>query len=352
MSLIRPISTALILIGGLVSAGPIDAAATARVKDEGHFFSTDAIDRANQKINRIAERYKTGVFVDTIPGIPASQEEKQRSLGRAEFFRTWTEQRAEERGVRGIYILISRKPAHLQVAVDKATRRQAFTLADRDRLVQQMLPQLRSHQADAALLEGLDSIASTMQTNLRHTGTANQAERPIGQVAGGAKGGSGLSTTSWIVIAIIGAIAVWFLFGLLRSFAGRGTGGGYSEGPMGGGGGWGGGGGGGWMSSILGGLFGAAAGSWLYDSFVRGNTASASEPDRPTSPPDTSQDQVGAGDFGGDNDPGGGGDFGDDTAGGGGDFGGDDYAGGDFDGGGDFGGGDFGGGDFGGDDNV
>jgi uncharacterized protein len=91
------------------------------------------------------------------------------------------------------------------------------------------------------------------------------------------------------------------------------------------------------MSGMLGGLFGAAAGSWMYDRFVRGGTDDFTGSHGGTGNAVTPDDASG----------GGRGDFGDDPGSGGGDFGGDD-AGGGGDAGGDAGGGDAGGGDFGG----
>jgi uncharacterized protein len=93
---------------------------------------------------------------------------------------------------------------------------------------------------------------------------------------------------------------------------------------------------GGFFSSLVGGLFGAAAGNWMYDSF-RDNNRGSSRGERSSPPsglgssePDPlPADQVGDGDFGRDTDDAGGGGFGNDdsTSGnggfddGGGDFG-------------------------------
>jgi uncharacterized protein len=105
------------------------------------------------------------------------------------------------------------------------------------------------------------------------------------------------------------------------------------------------------MRSLAGGIFGAMAGNWLYDS-LSGRSAHAHETSYPTQTGDGSNNQNdrwsnsqgsddftgGGGDFGGGGDSGGG-DFGgggSDFGGGGGDFGGGDSGGGDFGGGGDF----------------
>jgi uncharacterized protein len=152
-----------------------------------------------------------------------------------------------------------------------------------------------------------------------------------------------MSPLGWIVLAAIVFLGFWLVMTIFRAI-GRGLGGGGPAGP-GGPGGYGyGGGGRGFFSSMLGGIFGAAAGTWLYDSFRGGGHSNAwGDSQNPNSfgsndaaPPG---DEPGAGDFSGDP-GGGGGDFGGDS--GGGDSGGD-SGGGDFGSGGDFSGG---GGDF------
>ena len=74
----------------------------------------------------------------------------------------------------------------------------------------------------------------------------------------------------WLCPILIVVAIAWIVIGLIRSFTGAGrggpapgsyAGGGYGGGPGDGGGG---GGGGGFMSSLVGGMFGAAAGNWMY----------------------------------------------------------------------------------------
>ena len=137
----------------------------------------------------------------------------------------------------------------------------------------------------------------------------------------------------WIVFGGIVLIAFLVIRALFRAMSGGGASG-YGAGPMMGG-------GGGWGSSFLSGLFGAAAGSYLYDSFFRGHSssnwdhsASAAEPHATGDSGDVSQEEWSVNDGGSFNDPDSGpAEFdGDDS---GGDFGGGDFGGGDFGGGGD-----------------
>ena len=133
------------------------------------------------------------------------------------------------------------------------------------------------------------------------------------------------SSLGWLLPVIGGLLVAWVIFGLIRSMLNRGGAGGMGM-PQGAG-------GGGFFTSLIGGMFGAAAGMWMYDQFF-GSHGNAS----------TMNDNIGNGDggiSGQDTDySSSGSDFGSDSGGGdsggfgGGDSGG--FGGGDSGGGGDF----------------
>jgi len=177
-------------------------------------------------------------------------------------------------------------------------------------------------------------VAATLSKNHARPAAIAPQGRPLHATPPPAKpAGAESSMLRWIVIAVGVFGGVWLLMAVMRAMSGGSGGGG--AGSMGGAGV---GGGGGFMTSLLGGLFGAAVGNWMYDSFFRGSGGGWGASDAYGADPSTGNESAGE-------------DFGDDTPGGdfdgsgGGDFGGGDSGGGDF-GGGDFGGGDFGGGDF------
>src|SRR5207248_4029772 len=78
----------------------------------------------------------------------------------------------------------------------------------------------------------------------------------------------------WVCHAVVGLLVVWLIIGIIRGVSNRGAPG-YGYGGGGGGYGGGGGGGGGFCSSLLGGMFGAAAGMWMYSHFFGGSTPTA-----------------------------------------------------------------------------
>ena len=285
--------TATILVVGLLGVGPPLAAGSPRVGDEAKFFSPAAIEKANQKIRQIGRDYDKDVLIETVPRIPLDLQPKYRDLGKRKFFVYWAMKRAEEAGIKGIYVLLCKTPGHLQIEVGRVTRQRAFRLEQRDQLVQKMLPLLDKADKqgnDAALLLALDTIESSLRASLGKPKAAAGGAGQVGIVEAPDRPGpvapapihpirppepGGISLWGWILVALAVFAGLWLLSALLRVISGARAGGGS---------------GGGVFGSLVAGMFG----------------------------------EPGDGDFSGDT--GGGGDFGHDA--------------GDTDGGGDFGGGD------------
>jgi hypothetical protein len=376
------------LLVGLLATTAL-AAIVAEVRDEAGFFSADAVRRANEVIDDIHRDFKKDLLIETFKTVPADKADEFKKLDKgahAKFYNDWAIQRARTAKVNGVYVLIVKDPGHLQVEVGNETREKAFTIENRNKLAEIMTRKFRDARDakedaekqkiyDQALTDGVRYVFSTMKSNIGSSKTAIDHGGPIrpvpvnphpGDVTGNhrtssmAPGLGGILCWGLLIVGI-----AWIVIGLIRSFTGGG-GGGYGPGGYGGGGGWGG--GGGFMTGLLGGMFGAVAGNWLYNNMFGsgssgwgsggGGWGSQAQGGEPSSPPQDTDysgtggdfsggdsgggggDNGGGGDFGGGGDSGGGGDFG----GGGGDFGG---GGGDFGGGGgDFGGGGGGGGDF------
>ena len=103
----------------------IAAAGTGGVRDSGDFFSEAAIKEATRKISAIETQFKKDLVVETFPDIP---EEIQRGVDLSDkralnkMFEQWTVKEAKQSRVNGIYILISKEPAHLQIVVGNDTQ--------------------------------------------------------------------------------------------------------------------------------------------------------------------------------------------------------------------------------------
>ena len=324
------------------------AAASSGVHDEAHFFSDDTVQQAEQIIRQIDQKHRRDVLVETVPSVPSDLQDRLQQQGTRPFFQSWANQRAKQRGVSGIYILICRQPSHLEVAVGNATAQRLFTIADRDAVAKQLVSAFKERQYDQGLIAALQSIQQRMDENAGSSRSAVSSPGPSSGVPiprPPPRTGFGIGGLACVLIAVV------LLIVLIRGMFGRSgssyggyyppQGGAYPPGAYPPPGGYGYGGGGGFGRGFLGGLLGGALGGYAAEKWAeRGQSGGYAPP--PTadsggySPGVDTSFSSGGGDFGsGADSGGGGGDFG----GGGGDFGG---GGGDFGGGG--GGGDTGGG--------
>jgi uncharacterized membrane protein YgcG len=329
------------LFGWLLAAQPVEAQTRSEyVTDDARFFSNDAKAKANADIARMRSRFKKELVVETVVSVTLPAEIKADDKAAVNrFFDQWAEKRFAQEKVDGVYVVITQNPAKERIQVGNRTGQGLFTDADRRELDSQLIANLKAAHAeqmknqaknDRVLLDAVNFVAERMS---RHAGqVAGQrqtpAQAPTGQAPQGGQQGTPWGT--YILIGIGVFLVIWLIMGIVRAFSGAGAG--ASPGMAGAGGG-----GGGFFSSLLGGLFGAAAGMWLYNSVFGGHTSSAwgAGPDGGQgtgSGPDTSS-SGGGGDYDSGGADAGGGDWG----GGGGEWGG----GGDFGGGGDGGGGDW-----------
>lgn len=322
---------------GFLLAGPVGAQGrTEYVHDEAGFFSTEAKAKANAEINRMRSQYKRELVVDTVVGVTLPAEvNKDDKIAVNRFFDTWAEKRFLQEKVNGVYVVIVKDPPKVRIQLGNKTEQSGlFRDADRRDLEQSVVDHLKEMRKnpdqatkDKVLLSATAFVHDRMAQHGRTVAAPqNQHQAPAGHQA------PANAPTPWLTYLLIGGavfLVVWVIMGLLRGLSG----GGASPGMAGGG-------GGGFMTSMLGGLFGAAAGMWLYNNVFGGhsNSAWAAGPDGGSGPNAGNDADTGS--------TGGGADYGDDNASsGGGDAGGGDWGGGDAGGGGDWGGG---GGDFGG----
>ena len=340
----------------IATAGPASAA---DLRDKANLFSPEAVKKAQADLDRIGKEYAVPIAIETVDSLEG------RSIDDV------LPQHAELAGIKGLYILISKKEHKIEVESDRSYSK--YLTTRRDLGIREVFTrEFKGGNFDAGLLKGVDKIDSTFSEAKAEAGGSlrpatnaparrnKQAQAPIpaGREVPGKPsiGGMGLLITIglgllalFIVIRILGSLFGGGNRGYANNQRMMGPGGGGMGGPGYGGGG--GGGGGGFMSSMFGGIGGALAGNWLYDQFSGRNHESSMnstnyDPNAGASTPqDTGPDYVGPNDGGADwgggaADAGGGGDWGGGNAdaGGGGDWG----------GGG--GGGDWGGGGGGGDD--
>ncbi len=333
--------TKLALLVGLL-ASPL-AVQAADVSDSAEFFSADAIAKANATIREIKSKFGHDIRIETYATVPSGKVQavsKMNAKERDAFYASWLRERAEATQSRGVFILITKQPAHLHLWAGNPLQRAGFDAAHAAPIRETLLSGFKAKDYDGALGDTLAQIKTAFAGLQARAGRSAAApatashprhmEPNVQQPAGS----SGYGGVLFVLAIVVGGI---FLVSLISRMFSRSSGGSQPGGyPPGGppppygppayGGGYGGGGGGGFMRGLAGGIFGAMAGNWMYDQFSgRQSHGSDSGLSGPHS----------TGGFGGDSSSGS--DSGYD--------GGSDFGGGDF-GGGDSGGGDAGGGDF------
>jgi hypothetical protein len=345
MKKLLTVTAALVAVAFL--AGPVLAekgvASSISIDDKAGAFTADGIKKAEDAFHAVTFKSPTHLNIVTYKTVPENKRSeydtaKANKDTKARFFKNWTTELAEKRGSRGVFVLVSMEGAHVHAIDDRQTdSRRGFDDADLKRVEEKIGDgfvkgnKMKDNEAEAkkARDEGLVNAVNYVIAELKNT---SAPETPDQKVAA-KKAGGGLSILQWVLIIGGGLLVMWIVIGLIRALTGGGGGGG---GGYGGGGG----GGGGFFSSLMGGMFGAMAGMYLYNSMFGGGMSDASAAGSDGYGGDGGNYDNGAGDYGGGGD-GGGTDFdaGGGDAGAGGDWGGD-AGGGDFGGG----GGDFGGG--------
>jgi uncharacterized membrane protein YgcG len=90
------------------------------VRDGGKFFSPEAVKKADEQIREIYRKHHQDVLIETFQSVPADQAEKVKAMdgkARTEFYSKWANDRAKERVVNGVYILITKEPRYLYAEV-------------------------------------------------------------------------------------------------------------------------------------------------------------------------------------------------------------------------------------------
>jgi uncharacterized protein len=316
------------------------------VVDDGKFFSEEATRSANEKLHALSEQHGYNIKVETIAELPGGETDSVKQMSkseRANFFGHFLAKRAAAERL-DLLIFASRDPHYLQVLPHKKLESAGFTITMRDKLASELIAGFHAKKYDEALSAAVTELEQDFTTIHRATATSHASpslQSPFHAENAIPRQEPEASTSNWFGPGLmIGAVVVGFLL-LRRLLSGAGRsypsggypGGGYPAGgpmpgqgmpgPMSGG-------GGGFMGNMMSGLFGAVAGNWLYDSFLR-PSAHAQDYSRSEGGFFGSNASSGAGDNDYSSDS-------YDTSGG---------AGGDYDsGGGDMGGGDGGGGDF------
>jgi uncharacterized membrane protein YgcG len=105
-----------LLAGAVLAVAP-------EVRDQGKFFSPEALKKADEQIREIYRKYGQDVLVETYGTVPGEDVEKLKAMdnkARGEYFAKWAKERAKERVVNGVYVLVTREPRYLYAEVHYA----------------------------------------------------------------------------------------------------------------------------------------------------------------------------------------------------------------------------------------
>ena len=139
-------------------------AVTPEVRDEGKFFSPEALKKADEQIREIYRKHNLDVLVETYKTAPGEDVEKLKAMddkGRAEFFLKYAKDRTRDRVVNGIYVIITREPRHLLVGITGRGEK-AFSRDFRAKAEQGMIAEFRKGRFD----DGLHALVKMAEEHL------------------------------------------------------------------------------------------------------------------------------------------------------------------------------------------
>jgi uncharacterized membrane protein YgcG len=146
--------------------------------DEAHFVKPQTIEQADQVLEEIHAKFGKDLMIETFASIPDDYKAKLEQDGKDKFYAGWARTDAHDLGVNGIIILITGDPGHLQIEVGNQTLTKAFTLADRDELVQKLGAAFHTKDFDGGLLMAVQFVRDRMARNLGAGGTARAGAPP------------------------------------------------------------------------------------------------------------------------------------------------------------------------------
>jgi uncharacterized membrane protein YgcG len=164
MMRMRPALTVLL---GLLVCGPAGAVFPPAMKDDGKFFKAAVVEKANQKIREIYEKYKKDVVIETLANLSAEQIKAAKDEGTKKFFDKYAFERAKALGLNGIYVVICKEPRYARVHMDPGTQKSAFTAANRDEAFQKLVSKFKEEEFDAGLQAMIEYIEATLKKNIK-----------------------------------------------------------------------------------------------------------------------------------------------------------------------------------------
>jgi Trypsin-like peptidase domain/TPM domain len=143
--------------------------ALARVQDDAHFFSEEAVKKAAEEIRDLAKKYDRDLVIETIPTLT---EEDLKRVGelkgeeREKFFQALAEARMKKAGILdGMYLVMWKTPGHLRIVVPERARK-VFDVKSTEKFLAQLLTLFRAKKFD----DGLDAAVKFAREKLSEAG--------------------------------------------------------------------------------------------------------------------------------------------------------------------------------------
>jgi hypothetical protein len=140
------------------------AAVAPEIRDDGKFFSPEAVKKANEQIRDLYSKYNKDLLIETFPSVPADQLEKVKAMNakdKADYFHKQAVDRAKQRVVHGIYILVTKEPKYLYVEITPQAR-ETFNRDFYNRLREILFSNFGENHFD----EGLTAAVTAVQDQL------------------------------------------------------------------------------------------------------------------------------------------------------------------------------------------
>jgi hypothetical protein len=236
LSRLLPALLALLLLAGAASAVPVGN----YVQDDAEMFGATAVQEANARISELQEKTHMAVWVRTLKEVPADVLQAQLKLKGTNrevlAFQGFAEELAKKEDRKGVIILISNDQRYQRAVVVVYPKEldSQFREYDCEQVRRILASRQFAKQPNKTLLDAIEKVQYQV---------LNRSEA---------------TTISWPLIgAVIAALlGLWLLLGILRSRLAQGDNGNNNDpqarkNSQ--------------VAGLLGGMFGAVAGHWIYD---------------------------------------------------------------------------------------
>jgi S1-C subfamily serine protease len=130
------------------------------IRDDAKMFSAETVQKANEVIKKLAKDQDRDLLVETFEQVPEADRDKVKAMDkdqREKYFSRWGSDRIRTEGVQGVYVLVCKDPAHLEVRFTENAEK-AFDKEARQKLIDLLLSRFKEKKFDEGLTEAVDMV--------------------------------------------------------------------------------------------------------------------------------------------------------------------------------------------------